>query len=150
MTVIDVVVKTYEALIKLSSLADKYNELVNAYKDLISKKIEIKVPQLGAIPVPSRVFREFKALPIPACVETNLEFNEVYFGRRICLRQHNVSTTEIKCYSSEMTLSSLIELSCNVGDVLEKLAKDLEQYNDVLPKIIETLKTIVAEARLLS
>jgi len=150
MTVIDVVVKTYEALIKLSSLADKYNELANTYKDLLFKEVEIKVPQLGTIYVEPTKFKELKPLPVPACIETDETFNAVHFGKRICLKWGESYTKDIRCYTSKMTIADLIELSCNISNVLENVSKDIEKYVNILPKIIETLKTMLAETMLLS
>ena len=147
---IENVVKLYDLLVKLGALADKYNELVNVYKDLISKEIEVKLPQLGTIFVEPARFKELKPLPVPVCIETDSEFNAVYFGKRICIRRVDAFTSDIKCYTSKMTIADLIELTCNVNGVLEKIANDLEHYVNVLPRIIETLKTIVAEAKLLS
>jgi hypothetical protein len=150
--VVDVenIVKTYNLLSKLSALADKYNELISTYKDIISKKVEISVPQLGTIFVEPAKFKELEPLPVPMCVETDKTFNAVYFGRRICLRWDESYTTDIKCYSSEMTVANLIELACNISNVLEKIANDIERYVNVLPKIIDALKTIIAESKLLS
>jgi hypothetical protein len=147
---IESVVKMYDTLLKLSSLAERYNELINTYKDLISKEVEIKSPQLGSVFVEPRKFKRLQPLPIPVCMETDSEFNEIYFGRRICIRHSDGFTKDIRCYTSRMTIADLFELTCNISDVLEKLTKDLEQYNDALPKIIEILKTIVAETKLLS
>jgi hypothetical protein len=143
------VIKIYEVLIKLSTLADKYNELVNTYRDLISKEIEIKLPQLGTIPVEPRKLKELRPLPVPVCVETDETFNAIHFGKKICLRFVGAFANDIKCYS-RMTIANLIEMTCNIADVLEKTANDIDQYVNVLPKIIETLKTIVAESKLLS
>jgi hypothetical protein len=150
--VVDVenVVKTYETLLRLSTLADKYNELINTYKDTISKEVEIRVPQLGTIFVEPARFKELKPLPVPVCIETDSEFNAVYFGKRICIRRVDAFTSDIRCYSSKITVAELMELACNIGDVLEKMANDLEHYVNVLPKIIDALKTIVAETKLLS
>jgi hypothetical protein len=147
---IDEAVKVYNALMKLSAIADKYNELINMYRDLLGKVIEIEIPRLGSIPVEPRKFREFVPQPVPACIESGEEFNEIYFGKRICLRHVDGYTTDIRCYSSKMTIANLIELACNVSDVLEKLAKELDDSTNVLSKAIESLKTIVAESKLLS
>ena len=150
--VVDVesVVRLYEMLVKISALVDKYNELINAYKDLISKEIEVKLPQLGTIYVEPTKFKELKPLPVPACIETDETFNAVHFGKRICLKWGESYTKDIRCYTSKMTIADLIELSCNISNVLENVSKDIEKYVNILPKIIETLKTMLAETMLLS
>jgi hypothetical protein len=146
---VESIIKTYEVLTRLSALADKYNELVNTYKDLISKDIEIRAPQLGTIFVEPAKFKELRPLPVPMCVETDEVFNAVHFGKKICIRYVDAYTNDIRCYS-KMTIADLMELACNIGDTLEKIASDLEHYTNVLPKIIDALKTIVAESKLLS
>jgi hypothetical protein len=150
--VVDVenVVKTHEALLKLSALADKYNELINVYKDIISKEIEVELPQLGTIYVEPAKFKELKPLPVPVCIETDKTFNAVHFGKRICLKWSESYTIDVRCYTSKMTVADLIELTCNISRVLENVSRDIEKYVNILPKVIETLKTIVAEAKLLS
>jgi hypothetical protein len=147
---VDRVVTLYDVLLRLSSLADKYNELINVYKDLLTKEVEIKVPQLGNIFIEPRKFKEFIPLPAPTCIETDKEFNTIYFGKRICIRWTDTYTQDIRCYSNKMTITDLAELSCNISDILEKTVSDLEQYVDTLPRVIEKLKTIIAESKLLS
>jgi hypothetical protein len=147
---IDNVVKTFETLARLSSLADRYNELVNTYKDLLSKEVEIIVPKVGSVFIEPKKFKRLQPLPVPICIESDAEFNEIYFGRRICIRWSDSFTKDIRCYSSKMTIADLMELTCNISNVLEKIANDLEHHVNVLPKIIDALKTIVAESKLLS
>ena len=148
---VNAVVKLYEELLSPGSIVDKYNSLVDEYRKLLSTRVRISIPMLGQLKIKPRKFKKFVPLPLPHCVEDVWEFDRVYFSDRICLvgGSGGVGYRD-SCYPDEISFEGLMEVVCNIGDILESMRADIGMAVSELPKIIETIKTVIAEGKLLS
>jgi predicted metal-binding protein len=146
---VDKAVKVYE-LLAPGSIIERFNELVNEYESVLLTKVKISVPALRRVQINPRKFKKLVTHPLPHCKEEDWEFNEVNFGtgKTICLT--NITHGRERCYPAEISILNLLELTCNIADILESLKSDIEKAVNELPKIIETLKTIIAESKLFS
>jgi hypothetical protein len=148
---INVVIKVYEELLSPGSITDKYNSLVNEYNKLLSARVRISIPMLGQLQIKPRKFKRVVSLPLPRCIEDDWEFDRIRFSDdRICLLGARGVGYRDSCYPSEISFDSLIELVCNIGDVLESAKTDIDKAVSELPKIIDAIKTIIAEEKLLA
>jgi hypothetical protein len=148
---VNAVVKLYEELLSPGSIVDKYNSLVDEYRKLLSARVRISIPMLGQLKIKPRKFKKFVPLPLPHCIEDAWEFDRVHFGDKICLvgGAGGVGYRD-SCYPNEISFEGLMEVVCNIGDILESAKADIGAAVSELPKIIDTIKTIIAEGKLLS
>jgi hypothetical protein len=127
----------------LSRVAPMMSELTELAKTRVSLVGELPDKPEIVLGVDERPLYDLKLVPTPVCRATEHTFNYVSIkGGRVTLVANE---TGKRFYSlRHATVGELLELWCNVGDVLEELTKTLTEAEGRLPNIIAKLRELLA------